>query len=78
MNIEMNDFVGNILQDKFYACCYIFLSGTRPKRYAYLSAALCYSTLTATSAETSLLLTALSTSHPITLQMGIAFVIVVA
>jgi len=28
----MNDFVGNILQTKFYTCRYIFLSGTRPKR----------------------------------------------
>jgi len=28
----MNDFVGNILQTKFYACCYILLSGARPKR----------------------------------------------
>jgi len=28
----MNDFVRNILQIKFYACCYILLSGTRPKR----------------------------------------------
>jgi len=27
----MNDFVGNILQNKFYVCCYILLSGTRPK-----------------------------------------------
>jgi len=25
----MNGFVGNILQNKFYACCYILLSGTR-------------------------------------------------
>jgi len=25
----MNDFVGNILQNKFYACGYILLSGTR-------------------------------------------------
>jgi len=25
----MNDFVGNILQTTFYACCSIFLSGTR-------------------------------------------------
>jgi len=25
----MNDFVGNILQNKFYAYCYISLSGTR-------------------------------------------------
>jgi len=28
----MNTYVGNILQNKFYACCYILLSGTRPKR----------------------------------------------
>jgi len=25
----MNDFVWNILQSKFYTCCYILLSGTR-------------------------------------------------
>jgi len=25
----MNDFVGNILQNTFYACCYILLSRTR-------------------------------------------------
>ena len=29
MNSEMNDFVGNILQNKFYACGYILLSRTR-------------------------------------------------
>jgi len=28
----MNDFVGNILRNMFYAYCYILLSGTRPKR----------------------------------------------
>jgi len=32
VNIEMNYFVWNILQHKFYACYYILLSGTRPKR----------------------------------------------
>jgi len=32
VNNKINDFVGNILQNKFYACCYILLSGTRPKR----------------------------------------------
>jgi len=26
----MNNFVGNILQNKFHACCYVLLSGTRP------------------------------------------------
>jgi len=25
----MKDFTGNILQNKFYACCYILLSDTR-------------------------------------------------
>jgi len=30
----MNDFVGNTLQNKFYAYCYILLSGIR--RYTYL------------------------------------------
>jgi len=28
----MNGFVGNFLQNKFYACCYILLSGTRLQR----------------------------------------------
>jgi len=32
VNIKMNDFVGNLLQNKFYPCCYILLSDTRPKR----------------------------------------------
>jgi len=32
VNNKMNDFVRNILQNRFYACCYILLSGTRPKR----------------------------------------------
>jgi len=31
VNIKMNEFAGDILQSKFYACCYILLSGTRPK-----------------------------------------------
>jgi len=26
----MNDFVGNILQNRFYACCYVLLPGTHP------------------------------------------------
>jgi len=30
VDIKMNNFVGNILQNKFYACCYVLLSGTRP------------------------------------------------
>jgi len=53
----MNDFVRNILQKKFYACCYILLSGTHALNAdARLSAALlCY--LGATVAETSTLLT---------------------
>jgi len=32
VNIKINDFVGNILENTFYACCYVMLSGTRPKR----------------------------------------------
>jgi len=32
VNIEMNDFVWNIVQTMFYACCCILLSGTRLKR----------------------------------------------
>jgi len=39
----MNIFLGNILQNKFYACCYILLSGTRPKRRCTpISTLLCY------------------------------------
>jgi len=30
VNNKMNGLVGNILQTKFYACCCILLSGTRP------------------------------------------------
>jgi len=37
----MNDFVGNILQNKFYACCYILLSGT--PMHTYLRR--CYTTV---------------------------------
>jgi len=63
VNIKINDFVGNILQNKFYACCYVLLSGTRPKHrctVVHLSVALlCY--FGATGAETSLLLTAYCT-----------------
>jgi len=38
----MNNFVGNIPQNKFHPCCYILLSGTRPKSQCrlHLSAAL--------------------------------------
>ena len=56
MNIKMNDFIGNILQNKFYACCYILLSGTRPKRRC---TPICDAAtlLRATGAETLLLLT---------------------
>jgi len=55
----MNDFVGNIRQNKFYACCYILLSGTRRKhRCTPICSAACYANLGATGAETSLLLTA--------------------
>jgi len=32
VNIKMNDFVGNILRNRFYACCYILKSGRRPTR----------------------------------------------
>jgi len=36
VNIEMNNFVGNILKHKFYACCYVLLSGTRSlNRYTH-------------------------------------------
>jgi len=32
VSIKMNEFAGDILQSKFYACCCILLSGTHPKR----------------------------------------------
>jgi len=32
MNIKIKDFVRSILQNTLYACCYISLSRTRPKR----------------------------------------------
>jgi len=54
----MNNFVVDILQNKFYACCHILLTGRLHSinADAHLSAALlCY--LGATGAETSLLLT---------------------
>jgi len=57
VNNKMNDFVGNIMQNKFYAYCYVLLSGTRPKRRCTPYAALLYD-LGATGTETSLLLTA--------------------
>jgi len=31
VNIQINNFVGNILQSKFCACYYVLLSGTRHK-----------------------------------------------
>jgi len=37
----MNDFVGNILQNKFSAYCCILVSGTRPKRRC---TPICYAT----------------------------------
>ena len=53
----MNDIVGNIQKNKFYACCYILLSGARPMpMHIYLRR--CFAILGATGAETSLLLTA--------------------
>jgi len=56
----MNDMVGNILQNTFYACCYILLSGTRPKRQC---TPICGTTFGATGGETSLLWTASCTQQ---------------
>jgi len=58
----MNDFVGNILQNKFYACCYILLSRTH-RCTPICGAAMLLKD--ATGAETSLLSTALNSPHPI-------------
>jgi len=56
VNIKINDFVGNILQNKFYATsCYQVHALNAD---AHLSSRRCYATLGATGAETSLLLTA--------------------
>ena len=30
VNIKMNNFVGNILRNKFFACCYVLVSGACP------------------------------------------------
>jgi len=51
----MSNFVGSILQNTFYAYCYILLSGTRPKRRC---TSISGAALGVTGAETSLLLTA--------------------
>jgi len=32
VNIKINDFLENVLENTFYVYCYILLSGTRPKR----------------------------------------------
>ena len=56
VNNAMNDFVRNILQYKFYAYCYIFLSGTRRCTHSYLRRY--YASYGTTGAEISLLLTA--------------------
>jgi len=55
----MYDFVGNILQNKFYACCYIFLSGTGE------CTPICGAAILLKYNETSLLLAALNSLHPI-------------
>jgi len=60
VNVKMNDFVGEILQNKFYAYCYILLLGTRRCTPIYGAAF-----LGEAGAEISLLLTALNNSQPI-------------
>jgi len=40
VNIKVNDFVRNILQNKFYAYCYTLLPGTR--RCTPICGAACY------------------------------------
>jgi len=61
VNNKMNDFVGTLLQNKFYAYC---SSCYQEHADPHLSVALlCY--LGATGAKTSLLLTALNSSHTI-------------
>jgi len=77
----MNDFVGNILQNKFYACCYILLYQVRVLNAdAHLPAALlCYfrcrwcRNLAAVNCILHWLFLTLST-----LKMGITLVIIVA
>jgi len=52
VNTKINDFVGYILQNRFYACFYILLSGARPKHrctHSYLRRG--FATLGATGAE---------------------------
>jgi len=83
VDIKMNNFVGNILQNKFYACCYILLYQVRVLNTdAHLSAAavlLCYfrchwyRNLSEVNCILHWIVCTLST-----LQMGITLVIVVA
>jgi len=80
VNIKMNDFLGKILQNRFYTCCYILLSGTRPKRRctpvsgaAMLLRCNWCRNLAAVNCILHLIVLTLST-----LQMGITLVIVVA
>jgi len=79
VNVEINDFVRNILRSKFHLWCYILLSGTRWCTHAYLRRG--YATIGATGAETSLLLNAYCAwdcPYPIHAADGITLVIVVA
>jgi len=78
----MNDFVGNILQNKFYACCYILLSGTRPQRRCTL---VCGTTMLRTSQVQLMpkpcccqMHTSRNSPHLIHAAEGIKLVIVVA
>jgi len=41
----MNDCIVNILQSKFYACCYLLLLGTRPKRRCTHTCSICGGTM---------------------------------
>ena len=61
----MNDFVGNILQNKFYAHCYILLPGTRPKIDAPFPTALLLHVQLVLKPRCCQLHTALNSPHPI-------------
>jgi len=65
VNTKMNDFVGNILQNKFYAHCYILLPGTRPKIDAPFPTALLLHVQLVLKPRCCQLHTALNSPHPV-------------
>jgi len=64
VNIKMNDFVGNILENTFYAYCYILQSGTR-RCTSMCDAAMLLMVPLVPKYRCCFLRTALNSTHPI-------------